>query len=341
MRGGAARRLLRGDEAFPSVRLFSKVIAMRPEIPDEPAEILKARDLDVVPYAPRVGALADRLGLDLSATLDALNAVPLCLPRDRHSEARRDMAGLIAAQAEPLRAALPGLVARHFAPLTRPGRVDAMAGVVAPAVAEVISILVGMSVTVEEGSHISRIFSQTLGVARRKRMDEELARLQRRLRDQFPAADDRTLGLKLSLLILGRDAMMGTFGCSLEDMARRAGGGWSALAWPETPPRTGVPYIDRIALGDVTVGGRPVDKGETIRAALADYEKADDPRLRLSFFGAGAHLCLGRALSLEIWRELGAFLAASPARPRVTAFALRRDDVFQIPESFEMEIAVP
>lgn len=106
---------------------------MRPDIPDEPAEILKSRDLDVVPYAPRVEALAARLGIDLSATLDALNAIPLCLARDRHAEARRSMAGLIAAQSEPLRAALPGIVRNRFAPLTAAGRVDAMAVAVAPA----------------------------------------------------------------------------------------------------------------------------------------------------------------------------------------------------------------
>ncbi|GHF52392.1 hypothetical protein [Seohaeicola zhoushanensis] len=312
---------------------------MNPVIPDTPTDILKARDLDVVPYAARVAGLSERLGIDLSVTVDALNAIPLCLPRDRHAEARRDIAAMIAGRNEVLRAELPHIVRRHFARLTETGRVEVMREAVAPAVAELISLLVGMPIGVEDTNHVSRIFSQSMGVARRKTLEAELGRLNAQLRATFPSSSARELGLKLSLMILGRDAMMGTFGCSLAAMAQAAEAGWNSLDWPDLPPRTGVPYIDRVANADVMIGEQPVAKGQPVRAHLADFEASDDPRLRLSFFGAGAHLCLGRALAMDSWRALGRFLTDSSARPKVLTFELRRDDVFNIPGTFEIEVS--
>lgn len=315
---------------------------MHAAISADPAEILKSRELDVVPYAGRVGALADRLGLDFSATIHALEAIPLCQSRERHPAVRRAMAEMVAARTEDLRRAIPGIVARSTTALTRPGRVDVMAEVVMPMVSDMISGLIEMPFDVAETGQISRVFSQALGVAKRRRMEEELARLTETLRARFPALDEEAIGLKLSLSILGRDALLGTFGCSLHAMADQAAGrSFAALDWPDLPPRTGVPYIDRVALVSVRVGDRPVDPGGNIRARLADYEGSDDPRAGLSFFGAGAHLCLGRALSLDLWRAMTAALSASPMVPRVLAYGLRRDDVFHIPETFDLEVSAP
>lgn len=312
---------------------------MRTEIAADAAEILKASSLDVVPYADRIEALADRLGIDFSATLFALNQIPLCQSRARHPASRRAMAEMIAGRTEFVRAALPDLLSRSLAPLKRPGSVDVMAQVVTPLVSEMIGLINGVPFDANGSVTISRIFSQAMGVSRRKRMELELATLTADLRRALPEADDDLIGLKLSLTILGRDALMGTLSCSLLAMVEGAPGQpFSAMDWPDIPPRTGVPYIDRVALSEVSVGGNPVAAGETIRARLADYEDAADPRARLSFFGAGAHLCLGRALSLDLWRGLVADLAACPLVPRLTAFTLRRDDVFHLPETFTLEI---
>ncbi|MCR8725577.1 hypothetical protein [Frigidibacter sp. ROC022] len=313
---------------------------MHCEISTDPRDILKSSHLDVVPYALRVSALSERLGIDLSSTLFALHSVPLCQGRGSHAEIRRAAAGLIADRTPALREAIPAMVEERCAVLCRAGRVEVMEEVIRPLTSDTLSILVGMPIDMGDYDLISRIFSQTLGVAKRRRMERELGDLVSRLRRAFPDAGDDIVGLKLALAILGRDAMMGTFGCTLHDLARaQEGGAWSALDWPEVPTRTGVPYIDRIALKQVSVGGETHAEGDTVRAQLTRLEAAEDPRARLGFFGSGAHLCLGRALTLDLWSALSACLAQSSARVRVCDYALRRDDVFHIPQILMLEIA--
>lgn len=315
---------------------------MRREISSDPAEILKAKDLDVVPYALRITALAERLDQDFSTTIAALNSIPLCQPRTHHPAVRRAIAEMIAARTEPMKAALPAMVATRLAPLTKPGSVEMMTQVILPLVGDMISGLVDTPLQFSPGDSISRVFSQSIGVAKRRRMEADLATLTANLHRAFPAASADTIGLKRSLAILGHDALTGTLGCSLQTvLATAAGQAFSTMDWPDLPPRTGVPYIDRVALCDVKVGDTDVSAGEAVRAHLAEYENADDARARLSFFGAGAHLCLGRALSLDLWRAMTLALQACPMVPRIEAFVLRRDDVFHIPETFLLEISRP
>jgi hypothetical protein len=308
----------------------------------EPSEILRSRHVDVVPYAPRVQALSERLRVPFPSTLYAYEHIPLCAQRDTHAAMRRDTAALIAARMSALRAAIPGLIDTHCAALSSPGRVDVMRDVLGPLVSDTLSLLVEAPLDLDAQEHVSRVFSQTMGVAKRRKVEDALTRLRTRLRHAFPDSDEATLGLKLALAILGRDAMLGTFACTLHDLASRLdGAAWSSLDWPEVPTRTGVPFVDRVALHDVSVDGEPVAAGSSIRARLDGYERSDDPRSRLGFFGSGAHTCLGRALTLDLWRALGSMLAQSEARPRVADFALRRDDVFHIPQTFVVEIARP
>lgn len=308
----------------------------------DPAEILRSPDLDVVPYAERVAALAAHLGLAFPATLRALESIPLCLSRSDHPAARRTMAEMIAARTDVLKQRIPGMVANRMAPLSRPGAVDMMASVVTPLVDDMISGLLDLPLQVGPDTLISRVFSQSLGVAKRRRLEAELAQLIAELETAFPQDDARTIGLKLSLAILGRDALTGTLACSLHAvLAAAPGQPLSAMDWPDLPPRTGVPYIDRMARRGAMIGSHPIPPGDTIRAWLARYETAEDPRARLSFFGAGAHLCLGRALSLDLWRSLATALRGLRMIPTITDYQLRRDDVFHLPQSFTIKVLAP
>jgi len=314
---------------------------MRVEIRDDPADILRSPALDVAPYGARHAALALRLGLDLSATVDALEHIPLALDRARHPPVRRAIAGLIAAASPDIRAELPALVARHFAPFLRSGHLEAMTGVVQPCVADLLARLAGFEIGLGPGTLVSRVFSQALGPARRRRMEDEIRELRARVARAFPATGEEERGARLALAILGHDALTGTLGSSLAALLPRdAPRPLAGLDWEATPPRTGVPYIDRVAVADVQIGSRPVDRGETVRARLDVYEHAP-AAARSAFFGAGTHLCLGRPLSLDLWAELVRLMAAAPTAARLLAAPMRHDDVFHIPERLEVEVSLP
>ncbi len=305
----------------------------------DPTAILRHPALDVAPFAERVTLLAAHSGLDLAATLFALNHLPLAVSRPRHPEVRRNIASLIADQTPALRPALPALVIDRLAALTRPGTVDAIDAIVAPLVSDTISLLSGIVVAPDEASEVSRIFSQKAGPARRLRIEAELRDLIARIEAGFPLATPEEVGLRLSLVILGRDALMGLLGTSLHAVISSAADRpLSEATFPELPPCTGVPYIDRVAQEPCTVEGTTLRAGDSIRARLDSLEAASDPARRLGFFGAGAHLCLGRSISLDLWREIGRCFGTIDARARVADYALRKDDVFAFPARFVLEI---
>ena len=58
----------------------------------------------------------------------------------------------------------------------------------------------------------------------------------------------------------------------------------------------------------------------------------------MRFWGFGAHLCLGRKLSLQIWRGITTELLTLAPVVTVTRYGLLRDDVFAIPGTFEIEV---
>lgn len=308
-------------------------------IPDDPLEILKSPYLDVVPYAERIQHLSDRLGIDLSATVSVLNVIPLCQSRARHPDMRRVIAAQIAENSDALKAAIPGMVAARMGCLAQPGQVDVMERVVQPLVGDMISALIGVPLVVADSSYISRVFSQSIGVSKRRKLEVELRALHDSLQAAFPEADAVAIGLKMSLAILGRDALMGTLGCSLHHLfAGAQGKRLDQVVWPALPTRTGVPYIDRVALCPVSVARTMHDAGAVLRADLARLNESDDPRAAMSFFGAGAHLCLGRALALDLWKAMMRWLGGAGTKVSVVHYALRRDDVFHIPETFLVEV---
>lgn len=305
-----------------------------PDAPD-PASVLTSPLLDVVPFADRIAALSARTGLDFSTTVFALRALPLAADRSRHAPLRRALAAMMAQRLPVLRARMPALVAARLGVLAGPGDIDMMGEVVVPLVGDVLSDLSGVALGPGECDLVSRLFSEILGPARRVRLEGELRLLRARIETTFPDASEEDIGQRMALVILGRDALIGTLARSLEALFRE-GRPFGALDWPDAPPRTGVPFIDRVAVAEGRLGGRDLHPGDSLRAALQLHETGIGDVL--GFFGAGAHLCLGRTPALDLWREIGRHLGTLPGRPEVTAFVLRKDDVFAYPETFLLKV---
>lgn len=305
----------------------------------DPALVLTSPLLDVTPFADRIAALSRRTGLDLSTTVFALRALPLGADRTRHANLRRTMAAALAPRLPLLRDRLPGIVAARLAPLGRPGRIDMMAGVITPCVGDVLTILSGVEVDAEACALVSRIFSEVLGPSRRLRLEAELRDLRHAIETAFPEASAPENGMRLAMVILGRDALIGTMACSLHEVIQAASGRpFTAMSISDFPPRTGVPYIDRVATAEGDVGGQQVMPGMRMRAHLNRYEDGGRAAA-LGFFGAGAHLCLGRTPALDLWRVVARELGTLSGTPRLVAFALRKDDVFAYPDRFIVEVS--
>ena len=71
-------------------------------------------------------------------------------------------------------------------------------------------------------SSVSAVFDRSIGIAKRRRIADEIAALRKGITDRLgPGASEEDVGLRLALLILGRDALTGTLGESLHRLFER------------------------------------------------------------------------------------------------------------------------
>lgn len=311
---------------------------MREVFLTDASEVLADGDFHPAPFIERYITLSERLKLDFSAIIFTLQHVPFCLDGTEHAAQRADIARLMAERRPWVTAQLPGMTERRLSVLSEPGEHDLMARLVLPFVDDLIGALVGIDPGVPPDALVSRIFSQNMGVARRKRLETELKVVIARLRDAYPDASPLRLGSHVAMVVLGRDAMIGTLGRSLFHLLDQAAGRpLCQLSTPLVASHTGVPYIDRMARCPTVAAGADVAEGEVLRCVLKSLEDAPQAE-RMRFFGAGAHLCLGRALALEVFSALADGLSRIATWITVTDFALREDDVFAFPETFIVRV---
>lgn len=305
---------------------------------DDIALILGAADFAPVPCGDAHRVLGDKFDLDVSEILAVSQHIPLCLRGDTHLAARRRIAEIISGSATETRAEVEREVPAMISALLTPGHHDVMQEFVTPLVNKIIGKTVGFPLQLDEDTLVSRVFSHTIGISKRRRMNTELRELRLAISTKLPHLNDIEIGDRLALCILGSDAMRGTLACSLHAMFQTGLPAPSDPTLTQTYAKTGVPFIDREALVSVKVEGQERLAGTVFRARLEAFEQSSDPKARNRFFGFGAHTCLGRTLALHVWQQIVSVLKESSVTVTVTKYALRRDDSFHMPQTFKLEV---
>ena len=311
--------------------------------PAQCRHLISSSELHPASYEEDYRALNERLGIDFPGLRFAFSHIPLCLHGDRHVRSRRRASEFLAARRPMMSAQIPELIARHFGRLARAGRLELMADVIVPLVHDVISLIVGTDIGSElECRNASVVFDKSIGVTKRRRIDAEIAKLRETIASHLGEdSDEEDTGLRLAFLILGKDALTGTLGESLHRVLEdNPGQRLSDIDYPELPPETGVPYIERHVTAPFEFAGCNFAQGERVRIFLQSFAYQDQEASRTNFFGAGAHACLGRPLSLEIWKGIAAFLSTIPLRASLLTHVPRTSDyVFTCPEQLQVELS--
>jgi cytochrome P450 len=309
--------------------------------PSHCRELIASGNLRPATYVEDYAALEQRLGVDFSSLTFAFSHIPLCLDGEPHRNARRRVSEFLATRKAALHAGIPKAVATHFGRFAQAGRIEVMGEVIQPFVLEIISTMIDIEISTLASLNASIIFDRSLGIPRRRKVAADIAGL----RDLVSAragedATEDDIGMRLALVILGRDALIGTLGESLyrllnENPGRLLGD----IGWPELPPETGVPFIERVVVTPFDAAGASFAAGDRVRIVLQSFAYAADPKSRTTFFGAGAHACLGRPVSLDVWRALTGFLSQIPLRASVLSYAVRTSDyVFTCPDRLEVDL---
>lgn len=297
------------------------------------ASVLASGDFEVADAAAQYRAIGERTGADFSAVVAALDHIPLVKEGEAHRRLRDEMAAVIAAGAKRAEPRLREDLAAHFkARLVDGATLDLVEDFALPAYVSLFSVLLGVDPAEIREGQVSEVFDRYISLNRRKRLERNMRATLHRLQGSGTLASVPP-ELALAMTILGRDALVGSLAMALwHEFSRGAGTRLSEFAWPTTLGSTAVPFIERLAVRDTTIGDVPVSAGARVRlyfdATSRETSGADAGLL----FGKGRHLCLGKPLAQIAWRVVTRLLAACPLRPLPQRFEFRTGDfLFNFP----------
>lgn len=314
--------------------------------PHDIAALLKRRELR---ESPTDGIaihedLERRFGMAFPNLIFVFQRLPLALEGEEHRVVRRRMADLLGEKRNALSAAAPEFVARWFSALDRPGEVELMGGVIEPMIAEIMTILTGVDLSGQPTLwRVNSVFDRLIGVRKRHQQEEAAGMLRGAIREKIgPEASEEEEAVLLSYLILGRDSLGGTLGESLYRLfANHPGVRLSDIPYPSVPNETGVPYVERVAATDFDYGGVSFRAGDRVRLQTQVFAYSSDPADRMRIFGVGAHACLGKRLSMEVWGLITRVLSAKPATVEILEYKVRDwDFVFTCPTRIRMGVQI-
>lgn len=235
--------------------------------------------------------------------LFAAGCIPLLLEGQVHREVRRGLADLVSQGRVRTTQAMPDLMARYIAPLERAPNPEWIAGHLAPLVNELLGHMCGCRAPLPFPQMVlTRMFDRFVSLAALTEAEMMVGELRQTVAQSEPGLDPAHV---VALLVLGRDSLVGALGTSLHTVLRQnEGRRFAEIAFPEFPPETGVAVADRIAAAAITVGTQTISPGERVRMYFQPISDAGSAVSRNSLFGAGVHSCLGRPISIDVWRVM-------------------------------------
>jgi cytochrome P450 len=231
----------------------------------------------------------------------ACGVLPVLVRDDVHPAIRKHFATFLAGRLAELDARLPFLVKSYLSPLSQKGRLDIVAEVINPLMQKIFSILLKSEMPAEFLTiHVTEILFFKAMVSHLRALDERIGRTLSYLR--ATTADEDEVGWKFICLVFGLDSAALMLTESLVTALRESGDGQQMAAkLPDFPMETGVPVSHRRAKIDFSIEGHAFAKGDLIRLQMQSLSYSELAENRKFIFGAGAHSCLGKQISLRIW----------------------------------------
>jgi cytochrome P450 len=288
--------------------------------------VLKSANFVAPNFAEWHHALSS-MGIDCSSVIEILDYLAIANEGARHAEIRKNLAKTIAAHSAETKQLAASKLDELVPSLCREGsRVDLVRDIIRPVCDRLFETMIGVPVPSDDGISSSQLFDLYLSLSRRKKV----VSLAGEMLQTYAEESDRlntSPGYATSLRMLGFDSIAGSLGCSLlHELKQAAGQRLSDIAFPRTLPKTGVPYIERFAAADYTLGDAAIKQGDRIRLYLDPGAQQDHANNGECYFGRGRHSCLGEDMSTWLWRATTEALGRLPLRFSIESETRRKPD---------------
>jgi cytochrome P450 len=299
-------------------------------------QILRSPEAELLDLGKILSAVKARFGVELANMEYACGVLPVLVREDVHASIRKQFSAFLSGRLADLDPQLPGIVKASLAALRKKGRVDIIAQVVNPLIQKLFSILLKSELPAEFLTlHVVEILSFKAMLTHLKKLDARIGTVLSYLR--ATTADEEEVGWKFTCLVFGLHTVAMMLVESLVT-ALREGEGKAVAKLPDFPIETGVPVSHRRAKADFELEGYKFEAGAFIRLQMQALGYSPSSEDRKYIFGAGAHTCLGKHLSLSIWDAFRREFDAIDLRARVIDYRLSPSHYIIFHESVQIEV---
>lgn len=298
--------------------------------PETVVDLLRDERLIVPEIIGPIQRLEARYKRPFPNLIFAARSIPLLIEGPAHREIRRRLAEFVTEGRARTMAALPELMRRYVEPLSGQRQIEWISASVVPMVAELGRHLCNCPDPLPFPKLvITRLFDRFASLTALSEAEQQIAELRERLSRSMPDIDP---AVSIALLVLGRDSMVGTLATSLHSLLRQnLNRRLADIEFPDYPPETGVAIAERIATHAITVGEETIAAGDRVRMYFQPISAAGSAVNKQNLFGSGAHSCLGRPISLDIWRVMTQTLRHFSGTVTSVAAEFEPNTIFVVP----------
>jgi hypothetical protein len=262
--------------------------------------------MPVIVPPTQAAKLQERTELDLGPFLSFDRRFPFSLVGEEHQLAHRGIAEYIASRRRHIRAWFEIGVAERFSTLSRPGRVEVMAEIIRPTILDFLSAFIGVDMHRVNVELASKLFDNSMRLKTRIEGIGQFIEIMRYLGAETGMdLDSSQLHLMALMTMFAKDSLTYTFGESLRwELLQAPGKPFTDMVFKKSPPVDGVPFTERSVVEPFHLGGVDFLPGQHLRMFMQSFQYFDDMMQTHRYFGAGAHVCPGRAISVEFWQRL-------------------------------------
>ena len=265
------------------------------------AEILRSPFYVVPDLRQIVSKIEQRYATPLDYIRKSMDILPLFLEGKPRVELRKLFGQFLSGKLRGLEPQLDSMVARALVPLERDGEVELMSEVIRPLVKDVMSSLAGVELTdTIMKLQLGGIFQVNKNVSGLKKLQQTFKEVFEFLETGNPKAD--LFVCRLCCVVFGSDNLQSTIAENIMAVSEQTNTG-VPLELPSYPVETALSATFRRPIHAFEVAGFQVEPDELIRIQLEPFGYGTGSEITNMMFGAGAHACIGKQVSLRVWSQ--------------------------------------
>jgi hypothetical protein len=313
--------------------LFPMLVITDPTIG---AEVMRSTDFIVPDLRVLVRDIRLRDPSSLEHLQPALEVLPVFLENESHARVRKILGQFLLAKLREIEPEMPHLMRRLLDGLPESGEADLLSEFLVPLIREVFSTLIEREPTDDiMGLTLGRMFDAKQSPAALSRLDQMMKRAIDFIDGGSP--EDEDFICRLNCLVFGIDNVMSTLAENIM-VAFEESNGERPAQLPTYPVEMMLSSTLRHAVRPTEIAGHRVEPRDLIRIHLAPFAYSADKTVNTGIFGAGRHSCIGKQLSLTIWKHLVEQFNARAITGTVAAFESESTHSFHVTKTLKVTI---